>query len=1204
MSSPTTERVPFTESHRDSFVHLHLHTEFSTLDGACRISDLITRCKELGMPAVAKTDHGNMFGTIDFYQEALKAGIRPIIGCEIYLAPTSMQEKKQIPGRKNSSHLTLLAENNQGYANLMKIVSKGHLEGFYHKPRVDKAVLREFREGILCLSGCITGEINQFLRDGQIDMARRSLEEFLDIYTKENFYVELHDHGMEEQSLCRKHLVEFAQEYGLKLVAANDVHFIKREDHPYHDTMICIGTGANVFDEKRLRYSPEVYLKNAKEMRTLFKDYPGACDHTLEIAERCQVSIKLDSTSSEKYPQYEPPGSKTRDEFFLDLCWSGLENRYGKERAQTDSVLRERLEYEMGIIMRMKFISYFLITWDFIKWAKDNGIPVGPGRGSAAGALVAYVLEITDIDPLRFSLLFERFLNPERVSPPDVDVDFCQTRRSEVIDYVRRKYGERSVSQIITFGTLGAKSVVRDVGRVMGMGYGETDKIAKMIPTEVGIELEDARKKNPELDEAIAKDPAVAQLWDTATYLEGLTRGTGVHAAGVVIGDGDLSDHIPLTRGNEGEVVTQYDMGPLTDVGMLKMDFLGLKTLTVINEAELHIRKKKPDFDINKVEYDDRATFDLLNRGETCGVFQLESGGMVALCKSFGVDRIEDIIALIALYRPGPMDLIPDYIDRKKGRKQVEYAHPLLEVISSETYGVMIYQEQVMQAASALAGYSLGGADMLRRAMGKKKPEEMAKQRKIFVDGCADVNQIPAKQANEIFDLLEKFAGYGFNKSHSAAYGLVTYRTGFLKANFPVEFMAGVLSFEINNTDKIAVFVNECKNMGIRIMPPDVNHSDLRFTPEVLEGKGQEEGIRYGLAAVKGVGEGVVELILKERRAGGAFRNIDDFARRVDSRAINRKVMESLIKAGAFDFGGEHRASLMHRLDQILSVGSSAQKDKASGQGSLFGDDFDFGPPPPKLTETGSETVEPWTLSMVLTFEKELLGFYVSGHPLDPWYNVIEKGKYIPLAEADERKGELAGKRHKFGCFINSVEVKYTKAGKQFAIAIVEDFTATKEMLFWSETWDKFKEFVVPGTAVEISAKVELDSRGDGVQLMANNVGFLPEPKPGEVIKRPTRSLQKPRGAAAAVAAEPLPITPPPPPPKPECLVIHLDAKEDVIDDLYFIAGLLKEHPGEMLVRLEVKRYNGEMVGIQAGQSYAIEATDELLEGLRPWLRM
>ncbi|HYF35738.1 MAG TPA: DNA polymerase III subunit alpha, partial [Prosthecobacter sp.] len=832
----------------DSFVHLHLHSEYSLLDGAVRLDELVKRVKDLGMPAVAVTDHGNLFGAIDFYMAAKKAKVKPIIGCEVYLAPGSMHDKKEIPGRKRSSHLTLLASSNEGYENLSRLVTEAHLYGQWYKPRADKDLLRKYSKGLICLSGCINGEVNELILTERPDEAEKSLQEFRDIFGPENYYLELHDHGMEQQRRVAKQLIEWGKKYDLKTVAANDVHFLNRSDHESHDIMICIGTNANVHDQNRMRYSEEVYFKTAEEMRALFREVPEACDATLEIAERCALDIRLDSTSIDRYPQYKTPDGGDRNAYLRHLCEEGLIRRYGRDRALNEESLRKRLDYELALLAEKNFTSYFLIVWDFINWARENGIPVGPGRGSAAGSVVAYVLGITDIDPLRFELVFERFLNPERVSPPDIDIDFCQTRRGEVIDYVRRKYGELSVSHIITFGTMGAKSVVRDVGRVLGWSYGDADRLAKMIPTELNITLagedkvdkatgkvthiDGAIDKNPELKTYIDTDPAAQELWKHATFLEGLTRGTGIHAAGIVIGDKPLSEFIALTRGNEEEIVSQFAMKPLTELGMLKMDFLGLKTLTVIQEAEEWVKKRVPGFNTSDAPLDDVKTFEMLQRGETVAVFQMESGGMVNTCKQLGPDKIEEIIAILALYRPGPMQFIPDYINRKKGLEVVEYPHPLLEKIAKETYGILVYQEQVQQAANVLAGFSLGQADLLRRAMGKKDAAEMARQRIIFVEGCEKTNGIPGKQANAVFDMLEKFAQYGFNKSHSAAYGIVTYRTAYLKANYPVEFMTGVLSLEISNTDKIANFVSECQRMGIIILPPDINRSELKFAPE------------------------------------------------------------------------------------------------------------------------------------------------------------------------------------------------------------------------------------------------------------------------------------------------------------------------------------------------------------------------------------
>ncbi|MAS91520.1 MAG: DNA polymerase III subunit alpha [Verrucomicrobiales bacterium] len=1175
----------------DSFVHLHLHTEYSLLDGAVKIADLMAKVNRCKMPAVAMTDHGNLYGAIDFYKQASKAGVKPIIGSEVYLSPGSMYEKKKVPGLPNAHHLTLLAKNAVGYENLVRLVSQAHLDGFYYKPRIDKEALNKYSEGIICLSGCINGEINYWIQQDQLDIAREKLSEFVDIYGKDDFYLEMHDHGMDQQRLCNRQLLEFCGEFSLKPVAANDVHFLNRKDHEAHDVLICIGTGKMVLDENRMRYSPEVHFKTAKEMRQLFKEVPVACDNTLEIAEKIDFDMVLDSTSSERYPEYEVNLASSREDYFRELCEEGLVERYGSERAKNDEELRNRLDYEIGIMERMGFVSYFLITWDFIKWAKDNKIPVGPGRGSAAGSLVAYVLGITDLDPLRYGLIFERFLNPERVSPPDVDVDFCQTRRPEVIEYVRQKYGEKCVSHIITFGTLGAKSVVRDVGRVMGWSYGEADRIAKMIPNELGITLTSARKKNPELKEAIASEPATEQLWEYSTFLEGLTRGVGIHAAGIVIGDCELDVHVPLTRGNENEVVTQYAMKPLTDLGMLKMDFLGLKTLTVIQDAVDIINIKQSNFDISNIPIDDKKTFALLNAGETCGVFQLESGGMVALCKQFGVNRIEDIIALIALYRPGPMELIPDFIDRKKGKKKVEYLHPLLEEVSKETHGILIYQEQVQKAANVLAGYSLGDADLLRRAMGKKDPDEMAKQRTIFVEGCKKFNEIADKKANGIFDLLEKFAGYGFNKSHSAAYGLISYQTAYLKANYPVEFMSALLSNEINNTDKISVFVEECKSMGIKVLPPDVNKSQLKFSPEYSE-EDNIDSIRYGLAAIKNVGSAAMNLAVTERNQSGDYSSADDFARRLESRSVNKKILESLTKAGAFDFSEEERASIFSRIDTIISAASLAQKDRVSGQTSLFDEDTDYGSSQTNMFNNVEVEFEPWNEDEILAAERELLGFYVTGHPLDSYRAYFSSGNYRRLSELQDLR---ENKKYSFMGRIAGLEKMFTKkAGKPFAKLNFEEFTGQTEVMVWSEVFVRSTEVLQVGAVIELLGKVELDSRTETKRLTAEKITPISKPivdsnsKIEESIVN--ESLLKPSDSLRNENQKP---------------GVNVYLKSGVHDksDLHKIRDILMDHPGDNTVRIQYTTSNGSTVWLKAGPRYLVNDCENLRAELANWMR-
>jgi DNA polymerase-3 subunit alpha len=1155
----------------ESFVHLHLHTEFSLLDGMIRTKDLAQRAKEFGMPAVAMTDHGNLYGAIKFYQDCHKVGVKPILGCEIYLAPGSMQDKKEVVGRKRATHMTLLAENNEGWNNLSKLVSKGNLEGLYYgKPRVDRETLREFSKGIICLTGCISGPVNEWLRAGDEEKARQTLLEIVEIYGKENTYVEIHNHGLEPQRLVTPYLLKFAKEMNLKVVAANDVHFLNKHDHEAHDVMICIGTGNLVIDENRMHYTPEVYFKTAEQMREIFADVPGACDATLEIAERCNVSIKLDSTSSEKYPQFGTPDGSPREEYLMKVCRDGLVKRYGTEKAASPETA-DRLKYEVETINKLGFASYFLITADFIQWARDNDIPVGPGRGSAAGSLASYAMGITDICPLRFGLLFERFLNPERVSPPDVDIDFCQSRRVEVIDYVRKKYGERSVSHIITYGKLGAKSVLRDVCRVMGISYGEGDRIAKMIETKPDIKLKDEYESKPELKELIESSTTYQQLWSYATKLEGLARNVGVHAAGVVIGDRPLDEHVPLTRGNEGEVVTQYDMKAITDVGLLKMDFLGLKNLTVIHEAIQHIRKHTPDFTIEAISLEDWKTFELLNRGETMGVFQLESGGMVETCRKYAIEKIDDIIDLLAVYRPGAMQFIDQMLDVKKGRKRAMYEHPLLEDVCGNTFGVMIYQEQVQNAAKLLAGYSLGGADLLRRAMGKKDPVEMEKQRAKFVEGAASTNNIGKKLADQIFDKIAMFAGYGFNKSHSACYGHISYWTAYLKANHSVEFMAALLSNEIHNTDKISVFVSECHRMNIEILPPDINASQLRFTPELTPNGSQ--GVRYGLAAIKNCGEGAMAITIAEREKNGSFTSLDDFATRLDSKVVNKRILENLAKAGALDWTEETRAGMCARLDQVVASALSAQRDRASGQVSMF-DSIEFSAPAAKTKSTRSShpTVEEWTKDERLAHEKELLGFYVTGHPLDKFRSVIDSNKYRRLGLIEDLDLSNPRERYPFAGMVRSLDAKMTKTGKPFGVLVLEDFTGSAEIMLWGETFVPARDagLLEPGKIIRLKGNIQTDDRTGGRRITGNELSELK-------IKR-----------SAANGKGPLELT--------------LSTTRHSDRDLAEIKAALAAHPGSTPVLMHFQNSSGRRITVAAGQSFNVKRTEELEEALGRWL--
>jgi len=1163
---------------RDSFVHLHLHTEYSLLDGSIRMKELMKKTAEFKMPAVAMTDHGNLFGAIEFYHEALRAGVKPIIGCEAYIAPGSHKDRP--PSRRDSAyHITLLAENETGYRNLVKLITTAHLDGFHYAPRIDKELLTERSAGLIGLSGCLAGEINSAIQANNIEKAKQSAAEYRDILGSENFFIELHDHGIEAQRTCNRVLPQIARDLGVGLVAANDVHFLRRSDHQAHDVMLCIGTGKMVQDETRMRYVPELYFKSPDEMREVFRDFPHAIQNTLKIGERCHLDLEFGCS---KYPEYPVPAGKTRESFLRELCYNGLRQRYG-ERAANDAELIRRLDYELGVLEKTEFVSYLLIVWDFIHFAKERGIPVGPGRGSAAGSMVAYVLGITDIDPLQYGLIFERFLNPDRVSPPDIDVDFCEARRGEVLEYVRQKYGERRVAQIITFGKLKAKSVVRDVGRVMGWSYRDADRIAKMIPNELNITLDSAVEKNPELKRAVATEPATRQLFDYAKVLEGLSRNAGVHAAGVVIADRDLSDYIPLCRDMKGnDVISQYSMGPLNDLGLLKMDFLGLKTLTVIEETLALIRKREPDFSLKNIPLDDLAAFALYNRGETIGLFQMESGGMTGLSKQFDVKKLDDIIALIALYRPGPMELIPEYVKAKKGITPIKYLHPLLEDICADTYGVMIYQEQVMAAASKLAGYSLAQADLLRRAMGKKDKEKMAKERKNFIEGCARTNKIPEKKANAIFDLLEKFAGYGFNKSHSAAYGVISYQTAYLKAHYPVEFMAGLLSNEINNTEKISVFVGECRRMGVCILPPDINKSGLKFTPETVEGiddagsRAREsqagitdpgcKAIRYGLAAIKHVGEIAMEAVIREREYRGDFISLEDFCTRLDSRIANRKMLESLVKSGAFDFLGRDRAELFGCIDDAVSASIAAQRDRLAGQVSLFDE------------ATASSTSRKrlatrWSEHEKLSYEKELLGFYVSGHPLDAYADLFAAKKYRSIASLSELDDRAPFKIA--GAIVN-VEKKFTRRdGKPFAVVWLEDLTQMLEVVVWNEVYLKVSDALVSGRVIEI--KGTLDKREEVLRATATEIRLLAPGKTNGAKEQSTDAFE-------------------------ESPVLLQFSSATTGDELREVRDLLVSSPGRRTVRLLFDRANGNSLRLDAGAEFRVNLTPALEEKLSRWL--
>ena len=1012
-----------------NFVHLHVHTDYSLLDGACRIDRLMDRASSLGMNALALTDHGNLFGAIEFYKTAKDKGIKPLIGCEIYLVENSRLEKNgRAEDGKSYYHLGLLARNLQGYQNLLKLVSDAHLRGFYYKPRADWETLTKYSGGLIAFSGCLAAIVPQHLLHDREEDARKATAHFVEVFGRENFFVEIQDHGLPEQRKIIPGLLKLAEEFNLKVICTNDVHYVRAEDAGPHDAMLCIQTGAKIADENRMRFSTnEFFLKSRDEMAKLFGELPESLTNTQLVAEMCDLAIPFPK-GSERYPKYPlPPEIKVdRPAYLRELCLEGLKKRYqvdhdaiakhpivaerlGKlvnlpagQKPQPpdysgltpDELLVVRMGYELSIISITGFVDYFLVVWDFIAWAKAHDIPVGPGRGSGAGCLIAFLLAITNIDPIRFGLLFERFLNPERVSPPDFDIDFCMRRRGEVIDYVRQKYGNDCVANIITYGTLGAKMVIRDVSRVHDLPYAEADRLAKMIPDEISISLEDALTKSADLRNEVARNPVAKKIMDEARVLEGMVRNTGKHAAGIIITDRPLDEFVPLTL-QEGDVTVQYDMNAVVKLGLLKMDFLGLKTLTVIDDAVKNVRlTADPKFDIEPIPLDDPKTYTLLNSGKTVGIFQLESGGMQNASKLVGISNIDDINAISALYRPGPMQFIPDYARGKKDPETISYPHPLLEPVLKETYGIIVYQEQVMECARVIAGYTLGGADMLRRAMGKKDIEGMAKERVKFVEGAKKTRDIDEKKANEIFDLLNKFAQYGFNKSHSAAYAMVAYQTAYLKANYPVQFMAALLTAELGNTEKVAHFIAECEAMGLVVLGPDINESRENFTPV-------GDKIRFGLAGIKGVGEQAAQKIIEEREKNGPYADFEDLARRVDGRAINKRVLEHLVKTGAFDFSGAPRKKLFDNIDAALAGAASQARDRAAGQFSLLdmldekpavtakkGKNGTSGRPTAGAAQT--ETASDFTSTERLTFEKELLGFYVSGHPLNAYTGLAE----------------------------------------------------------------------------------------------------------------------------------------------------------------------------------------------------------------------
>ena len=1104
-----------------SFTHLHVHTEYSLLDGSSKIKEITKRAAELGMDSLAITDHGVMYGVIDFYKAAKEAGIKPVLGCEVYVAPGSRFDKEAGTGEDKYNHLVLLAENNTGYQNLMKIVSRGFTEGFYYKPRVDKELLREFHEGIIATSACLAGEVQRYLARGMYEEAKRVALYYQDIFGKDNFFLELQDHGIAEQHYVNPQLLRMSEETGIELICTNDVHYTYADDADAHDILLCIQTGKKVTDENRMRYTGgQYYLKSPEEMAELFKYAPQALANTEKIAKRCNVEIEFGVT---KLPRFAVPEGFTSWTYLNYLCYEGLKKRYPQQAAdisveelvrlaeeesvedRKDVVIKiaedtnnifQRLAYELSVIYSMGYVDYFLIVWDYINFAKRHDIPVGPGRGSAAGSIVSYCLEITDLDPIKYSLIFERFLNPERVSMPDIDVDFCYERRQEVIDYVVEKYGKDCVSQIVTFGTMAARAVIKDVGRVLDLPYAMVDNIAKMVPREIGITIDKALAENPDLKSEYENNEVVKDLIDKSKRLEGLPRHASMHAAGVLICGKPVEDYVPLSTGSDGAVVAQFVMTTLEELGLLKMDFLGLRTLTVIKDAENLIKKHNKGFSIHNIDYSDKGVFDAISTGKCDGIFQLESAGMKSFMKELKPRSLEDLIAGISLYRPGPMDFIPQYIKGKNNQDSVTYACPQLEAILKPTYGCIVYQEQVMQIVRDLAGYSWGRSDLVRRAMSKKKAYVMEQERKNFiygnpdegVKGCVN-NGIDEKVAGKIYDDMIDFAKYAFNKSHAACYAVVSFQTAYLKTYYPVEFMAALMTSVIDNTSKVAGYIYACKQMNIGILPPDVNESQMEFTVE--NGK-----IRFAMAAIKSLGRPTIQAILKERGENGSFISMQDFVTRM-SHALNKRAIENFVKAGAFDTFGHTRKSMMIVSESMLDSAIKHNKDSMTGQMSLF----DFAAEEDKKAfEIRIPDVAEYTKEELLGYEKEILGVYVSGHPLDEYTGMVNK--YITNVssdfEVDDELGETKardGAIATIGGLITEKTIKTTKKGQLMAFLTVEDVVGTVEVVVFPNSFTANRVVIDHAEKVFVTGKVQANVDENAKLICDKVVDFASIPR-------------------------------------------------------------------------------------------------------------
>ncbi len=1060
-------------THSD-FVHLHVHTQYSLLDGACPIPNLIELASKYKMPAIAMTDHGVMFGAIEFYSEAMAKGIKPIIGCEVYIAPDSRFEKSSHGIQDAAYHLILLVKDEEGYGNLIQLVTKGYTEGFYYKPRIDKELLARYSKGLIGLTSCIKGEVPHLILIDQKEQALSMAGDYRDIFGKGDFYLELQNNRLPEQDKANAGLIELGKKLDIPFVATNDVHYLLKSSAQAHETLLCLQTQTTLNNPKHMKFATEeFYFKSPDEMKDLFSFLPEAISNTIEITEKCNLELEFNKTH---LPHYDVPEGKKPDTYLRELCLERLPLRY---KEVTDGI-KMRLEHELKVIKDTGFVNYFLVVWDFIRYAKEKNIPVGPGRGSAAGSIASYILGITDIDPIKYGLLFERFLNPDRLSMPDIDIDFCFERRGEVINYVTEKYGKDNVAQIITFGTMGAKAVIRDVGRVMEMPYPEVDRIAKLIPNELNITIKSALEQEPELKALYQKNEQVTKLMDTSMALEGLTRHASTHAAGVVISKDSLTNHVPLLKTSDNQIITMYPMGSLEKIGLMKIDFLGLRTLTVIDETlKLLKRTRGLDLKIEDILLNDKKTFDLLSKADTSGVFQMESSGMRDLTRKIKPKEFNDIIALVALFRPGPMHMLEDYIRRKNGEIPVKYDHPLLKPILEDTYGIMLYQEQVIEIVSVIGGFSLSKADLFRRAMGKKIPEVMEQEKAAFIEGAIK-NGISKKVAERIYSQVERFAGYGFNKSHSAAYAMIAYETAYLKANYPVEFMAALLTSEKGNTDKIVDYIDEANRIGIKVLPPCVNESFYKFTVVV-------DSIRFGLSAVKNVGEGAIESIIKFREDHGKFKSFYDFCEHVDLRSVNRKVIESLIKCGAFDSFKLHRSQLMAMLDKAIEVATTVQRDRDAGQMSFF-DTFES---QEGFKDSFQEVpnIKEWSEGQLLSSEKEMLGFYVTGHPLARYEKLL---KECASASVSDLPHKADGDEVSLGGVISKVKhTNSTRTGEKMAIVNLEDMEGTVEVPVYPDVYKDASKHLKIDSIVFVQGRVTL--RNEQPKVIASEIVPLDE---------------------------------------------------------------------------------------------------------------